>query len=104
MKEEMMKRIKRAKENAAILVRYANPKSKSKPTEEQVLSILYRQIPYRGERPTIINFTVARFSRNPIIRCAYFVVELDNGKKYKISAYEHLVNPVVSCHRAPSKK
>lgn len=90
MKKEMIKQVKRAKENAAILVRYANPKSKSKPTEEQVLSILYRHIPYGTVRPTIKNFTVARFSRNRIIRCAYFVVELDNGKKYKISAYEDL--------------
>lgn len=99
MTRETMKRIRQAKENAALLVRYANPKSKSKPTEEQVLEILYRHIPYRGTvRPIIKSFTVTRFERNRIIRCAYFVVELDNGKHYEISAYEHLTG------RTPEQK
>lgn len=87
----MMKRIKQNKENAALLVRYANPKSKSKPTDEQVLEILYRHIPYCGTiRPIIKYFTVSRFNRNKIIKSAYFVVELDNGKSYEISAYQDL--------------
>lgn len=91
MTREMMNNIKRAKEQAKLLVRYANPKSKSKPTEQQVLEILHRHIPYCGTvRPTIEKFTVSRFSRNEIIRSAYFVVELDNGEKYEISAYEDL--------------
>lgn len=90
MTRDMMKRIKKNKENAALLVRYANPKSKSKPTEEEVLEILYRHIPYCGTRPAIKSFTVSRFNRNKIIKCAYFVVELDNGKTYEISAYQDL--------------
>lgn len=90
MTKDMMKRIKKNKENAALLVRYANPKSKSKPTEEEVLEILYRHIPYCGTRPAIKSFTVSRFNRNKIIKCAYFVVELDNGKTYEISAYQDL--------------
>lgn len=64
MTRDMMKRIKKNKENAALLVRYANPKSKSKPTEEEVLEILYRHIPYCGTRPAIKSFTVSRFNRN----------------------------------------
>lgn len=91
MTRDMIKRIKKNKENAALLVRYANPKSKSKPTEEEVLEILYRHIPYCGTiRPVIKSFTVSRFNRNKIIKCAYFVVELDNGKTYEISAYQDL--------------
>lgn len=91
MTKDMMKRIKKNKENAALLVRYANPKSKSKPTEEEVLEILYRHIPYCGTvRPIIKSFTVSRFSRNKILKWAYFVVELDNGKTYEISAYQDL--------------
>lgn len=91
MTREMMNNIKRAKEQAKLLVRYANPKSKSKPTEQQVLEILHRHIPYCvAVRHAIEKFTVSRFSRNEIIRSAYFIVELDNGEKYEISAYENL--------------
>lgn len=90
MTKDMMKRIKKNKENAALLMRYANSKSKSKPTEEEVLEILYRYIPHCGTRPAIKSFTVSRFNRNKIIKCAYFVVELDNGKTYEISAYQDL--------------
>lgn len=91
MTREMMKRIRRAKEESSLLVRYANPKSKCKPTEEQVLSILYHHIPCCGAiRPIIKKFTVYNFSRNSLLKSAYFIVELDNGKSYKISAYENL--------------
>lgn len=99
MTRKMMKLVKQAKENAALLVRYANPKSKSKPTEEEVLEILYRHIPYCGTvRPIIKSFTVSRFNRNKIIKCAYFVVELDNSKAYEISAYQNLTG------RTPEEK
>lgn len=91
MTREMMKRIREHKAEAALLVRYANPKSKSKPTAKEVLAILYRHIPYCGTvRPVINSFSVTRFNRNAIIKSAYFVVELDNGKSYEISAYEDL--------------
>lgn len=91
MTQEMMKHVKRNKENAALLVRYANPKSRNKPTDKQVLEILYRHIPYCGTvRPVIKSFVVSRFNRNAIIKSAYFVVELDNGKSYQISAYQNL--------------
>lgn len=91
MTREMQQRIKKAKENAAILVRYANPKSKSKPTVETVLEILHRHIPYCGTvRPVITNFTVSEFHRNTIIKSARFIVKLDNGKSYEITAYEDL--------------
>lgn len=60
-------------------------------TDEQVLEVLYRHIPYAGTvRPTIKSFTVSEFNRNAIIRSARFIVDLDNGKSYKITAYEDL--------------
>lgn len=87
----MQKRIRESKAKAALLVRYANPKSKSKPTDEQVLEVLKCHIPYCGtNRPTIKKFTVTEFNRNTIIKTAHFLVELDNGKKWDISAYENL--------------
>lgn len=91
MTREMQKSIKERKAEAALLVRYANPKSKSKPTAGQVLEVLKRHIPYRGTvRPVITKFTVSEFNRNPIQRSAHFLVELDNGKQWDISAYESL--------------
>lgn len=81
MTRTMQKRIRESKAKAALLVRYANPKSKSKPTDEQVLEVLKCNIPYRGtNRPTIKKFTVTEFNRNPIQRSAHFFVELDNGE------------------------
>lgn len=91
MRRETMELIREIKAEAALLVRYANPKSKSKPTDEQILEILKRHIPYRGTvRPVIETFTVSEFNRNSIQRSAHFIVELDNGKKWDISVYERL--------------
>ncbi|CDC05058.1 unknown [[Clostridium] leptum CAG:27] len=91
MTREMQKAIKERKAEAALLVQYANPKSKSKPTIEQVLEVLKRHIPYCGPiRPVIEKFTVSEFNRNPIQRSAHFLVELDNGKQWDISVYESL--------------
>ena len=99
MTREMQRMIKRAKENAAILVRYANPRSKSKPAFEQVKEILSRHIPYcDGVIPAIVSVEIAEFHRNSIIKSAYFVVTVENGKKYKISAYENLTG------RTPEQK
>lgn len=91
MTREMQKAVKESKAEAALLVRYANPKSRSKPTTEQVLEVLKRHIPYCGTiRPAIEKFTVTEFNRNPIQRSAHFLVELDNGKQWDISVYESL--------------
>ena len=99
MTREMQKSIKRAKEQAAILVRYANPRSKSKPTFEQVKEILSRHIPYcGGVVPAIVSVEISEFHRNSIIKSAYFIVTVENGKKYKISAYENLTG------RTPEQK
>ena len=91
MTREMQKAIKERKAESALLVRYANPKSKSKPTTEQVIEVLKRHIPYCGaNRPAIEKFAVTEFNRNPIQRSAHFLVELDNGKQWGISVYESL--------------
>lgn len=99
MTREMQKNIKRVKEQAAILVRYANPRSKNKPTFERVKEILSRHIPYcGGVVPAIVSVEVSEFHRNSIIKSAYFIVTVENGKKYKISAYENLTG------RTPEQK
>jgi hypothetical protein len=99
MTREMQKRIKQTKENAAILIRYANPRSKSKPAFEQVKEILSRHIPYcGGVVPAIVSVEISEFHRNSIIKSAYFIVTVENGKKYKISAYENLTG------RTPEQK
>lgn len=82
MTREMQALVKRAKEQAAVLVRYANPRSKSKPTLDQVKNILSRHIPYcDGVVPAIVSCEVSEFHRNSIIRSAYFIVAVENGKK-----------------------
>lgn len=99
MTREMQKRIKQTKENAAILVRYANPRSKSKPAFKQVKEILSRHIPYcGGVVPAIVSVEISEFHRNSVIKSAYFIVTVENGKKYKISAYEDLTG------RTPEQK
>ena len=65
MTREMQALVKRAKEQAAVLVRYANPRSKSKPTLEQVKNILARHIPYcNGVVPAIVSCEVSEFHHN----------------------------------------
>ena len=76
MTREMQALVKRAKEQAAVLV---------------VKNILARHIPYcNGVVPAIVSCEVSEFHRNSIIRSACFIVAVENGKKYEISAYEHL--------------
>jgi CYTH domain-containing protein len=90
MTREMMKRIKESKQRAAELVRYANPKSKSKPSIEHVTEILAGSIPYRTERPVITNINITRYSVNRLIRTARFLVETVQGETWEIDAYENL--------------
>jgi hypothetical protein len=90
MNREMQKMIKASKQRAAELVRYANPRSKSKPSVECVTEILLGSIPYCQERPIISSFAVTRYNRNCLIRSARFQVEITNGKAWEIDAYEHL--------------
>ena len=77
---------------AAELVRYANPKSKSKPPVERITELLKEYIPYRYDegKPEITNFSVTRWNVNRIIRSAQFRVETSNGKVFEIDAYQHL--------------
>lgn len=90
MKKVMQKRIKASKQKATELVRYANPKSKNKPSITRIQEILSANIPYVGERPTIVNVSVIDYSKNDIIKSAHFKVATSNNKIFKISAYEHL--------------
>ena len=99
MTREMQRRIKEEKEASSILVRYANPMSKKRPTFDQVKEILSRHIPYCGGMvPAIVSFEISQFNRNAIIKSARFIVTVENGKKYKITAYEELTG------RTPEQK
>ena len=90
MTREKQAFIRQHKANAATLIRYANPKSRKKPTLEEVRAILNRQIPFvpLTEKPTITSITVTGYSKNSIIKSARFEIQLDNGKMYKITAFE----------------
>ena len=92
MTREMLKMVKESKQRAAELVRYANPKSKSKPSIEHITEILTASIPYKYSegKPVITSFNVTRWNVNHIIRSARFQVETSNGKTWKIDAYEQL--------------
>ena len=90
MTRETQKRIKESKQRAAALVRYANPKSKIRPSLETVTKILLMSIPYRTIKPVITKVEVIRYSQNPLIKCAYYRVETANGKIFNIDAYQYL--------------
>lgn len=92
MTREMMNSIKRNKQEAAELVRFANPKSKTRPTIERINEIMMGRVPYAYSegKPVITNITVKEYNRNRIIKSARFIVTLANGKVWEITAYEHL--------------
>lgn len=92
MTREMQQSIKLRKAQAATLVKYANPKSRSKPTADEVNAILVRHIPYTFTegKPIITNVEVTHYSKNTLIAVSRFMVELSNGKVWEISAYQHL--------------
>lgn len=98
MTRETMKRIKESKQRAAELVRYANPKSRKRPTMERITEIMERNIPYCGQKPIITNISVTEYHKNNIIETAYFRVDTTDGKAFKITAYKNLKG------RTPEKK
>lgn len=92
MTREMMNRIKTKKQEAAELVRYANPKSKTRPTIERVTELMIGHIPYAYSegKPVITNIEIKEYHMNCIIKTARFIVTLENGKVWEISVYQHL--------------
>ena len=91
MTRDTQKLIKKNKQEAAELVRYANPKSKSRPSIDRVMKILLPHIPYCGiAKPVITKVEVSRYSQNSIIKCAYFRVETADSKAFEISVYQKL--------------
>lgn len=84
--------VKESKQRAAELVRYANPKSRSKPPIERVTEILLGSIPYNYSegKPVIKSFSVTRWNINRIIKSAQFRVKTSNCKTWAIDAYEQL--------------
>lgn len=89
MNREMQVRIKENKQRAAELISFANPKSKNRPTIERVTEIISRHIPYRIEKPVIINISIISYKNN-IIKSAYFRIETADKKSFRISAYQQL--------------
>jgi hypothetical protein len=94
MKKEMMQLIKQSKQEAATLVRFANPHTqhhtKYLPTAARITEILLRHIPYGTEKPVITGFRVSEFHSNALIKTARFIVTLANGDTYEITAYQHM--------------
>jgi hypothetical protein len=90
MTREMLKMVKESKQRSSELIRYANPKSKNRPSIESVTEILLSNIPYSGQRPVITTFIVTDYNKNDIIKSAHFNVEIENGKTFEITAYQHL--------------
>lgn len=90
MTREMKKRIAENKRMAAELIRFANSRSKSRPSRERVTEILDMHIPYCLEKPAITVFKVVRYHKNPIQKSASFLVELSDGRTFAIDAYQRL--------------
>ena len=92
MTRETQRMIKESKKRAAELVRYANPKSKSKPSIECVTEILLGSIPYKHSegKPVITNIKITDYHENDIIKSARFMVEASNGRTFNITAYQNL--------------
>lgn len=91
MTREMQKMIMESKQQAAELIRFANPKSKNTSSIGRVTEILSNNIPYcNGEKPVITNISVSRYSKNRIIKSAQFRVKTADGKVFKIDAYQNL--------------
>ena len=90
MTREMQMRIKERKHEAAELVRYANPRSKKRPSLEWVTKVLSSHIPYGSVKPVITNISVIEYSKNPIIKFACFRVETDIGRVFEVRAYQNL--------------
>jgi hypothetical protein len=91
MTRETQKAIRESKQRAAILVQYANPKSKIRPSIELVTEILSANIPYlHGDKPVITTISITKYHKNAIIKSACFRVETTNGKVFEISAYQQL--------------
>lgn len=92
MKMEMLKRVKEVRQEAAELVRYANPRSRIRPTYEWVVEKMVRHIPYGcGARPVIKSVTVKSYECNRIIKTARFLVETESRGTWEITAYEDRV-------------
>jgi hypothetical protein len=89
--KEILQLIKERKQQTSDLVRYANPKSKTRPCIERVLQIVSAKIPYKGlTRPVVTSAAVTYYSRNQIIKTARFRVETAFHGAWEISAYQHL--------------
>jgi len=91
MNRKTQQLIRECKAEAAEIIRYANPKSRIKPAIEHITEILTMHVPYSGRiKPIIENIEVVRYTRNDLIKTAIINVSLDNGKRYRISAYQEL--------------
>ena len=90
MTKDMQKIIQERKSEAAELVKYANPKSKTRKTVEEITEILSRYIPRCGDSPFITQLHILDYHKNNIIKTARFIVEVSNGKNYEITAYQDL--------------
>jgi hypothetical protein len=95
MNRRIIALVKRNKEKAKTLVRYANPRTRKRPSVDEVKAILQERIPYDfgGEKPTvppILDIRVKSYSANSIQKSAHIIVTTSHGA-FEFSAYQHLV-------------
>ena len=90
MTREMQKIIRERKHEAAELVRYANPRSKKRPSLKWVTKVLSSHIPYCVVKPVITNVSVMDYNKNRIIKYACFRIETDIGRVFEVRAYQNL--------------
>ena len=89
--KEILQIIKERKQQTSDLVRYANPKSRTRPCIERVIQIVSDKIPYSGiTRPVVTGATTTYYSRNSLIKTARFRVETAFHGAWEVTAYQHL--------------
>ena len=89
MNKVIQESIKRERLFAESLVRYANHKSRVKPSEEWVREVLSSHLPFSW-KTTIAEFKVTEYGRNEIIKTARFSAITQCGKAVAFTAYQDL--------------
>lgn len=90
MTREMQRRIRESKQRAKTLVRFANPRTRKRPTTDEVMAIICKAgVPFqlRGE---VVDFKVNSYSSGQLIRAARYTVTVSGGRQFLITAYQHM--------------
>ena len=89
--QETMKMVKERKQQAAELIRFANPKSRIRPSVERVIQVVSGKIPYKTSIPCVTSVTATYYSKNSLIETARLRVETAFHGAWEVTAYKNLV-------------